>query len=253
MSWNPFRRGKARNDIALVTANFGGIDDLKPLPPHSGMDTFYYTDDASRSAASPQAAQTWTRVIVPDYPRHDFNPRLRGRYFKHQIHRLEEVREHRWLVWADSSLRFDDLGFVSERASALSRLPVHKRVLLVPHPDSSTISEEFQFIQREMDAGNPYLVQRYSSEKMPEQMDYFRSRGWNLDAPLWCGTFWMIENSETLRRTWDYWWDQNLRFGMMDQLSLPVILDARGIEPQALPVKLWKNPYFSWIAHREEM
>ena len=32
----------------------------------------------------------------------------------------------------------------------------------------------------------------------------------------------MIENNERLRRAWDDWWDQNLRFGLMDQLSLPV-------------------------------
>jgi hypothetical protein len=156
MSWNLFRRGQPTGPIALVTAMFGGIDDLKPLPEHSGIDAFYYTDDAGRSAASSHAAATWTRVIVPDYPRHDFNPRLRGRYFKHQIHRLDEVREHRWLVWADSTLRFDDLGFIAEKAAALSRLPARQRALVVPHPERNTISEEYQFIQGGIEAGNPY-------------------------------------------------------------------------------------------------
>jgi hypothetical protein len=88
---------------------------------------------------------------------------------------------------------------------------------------------------------------------MPEQMAYFRSRGWNLEAPLWCGTFWMIENSDVLRQAWDEWWDQNLRFGMMDQLSLPVVLAAHGIAPQLLPLNLWKNDYFTWCVHRREM
>jgi len=189
----------------------------------------------------------------PDYPRHDFNPRPRARYFKVQIHRLDEVREHRWLVWADSTLRFDDLGFVAQKAAALSRLPARQRALVVPHPERNTISEEFQFIQRGIEAGNRYLIQRYSTEKMPEQMAHFRSRGWNLEAPLWCGGFWMIENSDVLRRAWDDWWDQNLRFGMMDQLSLPVVLAAHGIAPQLLPVNVWKNDYFTWCVHRREM
>ncbi len=140
-----------------------------------------------------------------------------------------------------------------ERALALSRLPENKRILLVPHPDRSTISEEYRFIQREIEAGNAYLTERYAGEKMTEQMEDFRARGWNLDAALWCGTLWMIENSELLRRAWDDWWDQNLKFGMMDQLSLPVILEAHGIEPQSMPVNLWRNQYFSWIKHRKEM
>ena len=28
------------NDIALVTASFGGIDGIKPLPAHEGIDAF---------------------------------------------------------------------------------------------------------------------------------------------------------------------------------------------------------------------
>ena len=109
-------------------------------------------------------------MIVPNYPRHDFNPRLRGRYFKHQIHRLDEVRDHRWLVWADSSLQFHDLGFLADRDAQLARLAVRRRVLLVPHPDRQTISQEFQFIQDEINRGNTYLIPRYSTEKMREQM-----------------------------------------------------------------------------------
>jgi hypothetical protein len=84
-------------------------------------------------------------------------------------------------------------------------------------------------------------------------MEYFKSRGWNVEAPLFCGTVWMIENSEPPRRAWDAWWDQNLRFGMMDQLSLPVILEDHGIEPQQLKIDLWKNEYFTYVPHRREM
>jgi len=63
----------------------------------------------------------------------------------------------------------------------------------------------------------------------------------------------MMENAEPLRRAWDAWWDQNLRFGMMDQLSPPVILDDHGIEPNALRVNLWKNDHFTYVLHKKEM
>lgn len=254
MPWNPLSRRKPpTNEIALVTANFGGIDEVRPLPAHEGIDAFYYIDQPSADSASPEATRTWTRVIVPNYPRHDFNPRLKARYFKHQIHRLDEVREHRWLVWADSSLQFKDLRFLAERASALARLPIRKRLLLVPHPERATVSEEFEFIDGSIRGGNAYLALRYAEEKMPEQMKYFRDRGWNVHAKLWCCGIWMMENTQLFRRAWDAWWDQNLRFGMMDQLSLPVILENHYLEPQALAVNLWRNEHFEYMGHRKEI
>ncbi|MCP3138347.1 hypothetical protein [Pyxidicoccus xibeiensis] len=242
-------RRDSKKGLALVTANFGGLDVVKPLPPRFGIDAFYYTDEATRDATSVEARRTWTRILVPNYPRFDFSPRLRGRYFKHQIHRLDEVRGHRFLVWADASLALHDLDFLREGAKRLAKLPPHKRVLLVPHPDRRTIQEEFDFIESQMSKGDEYLRVRYAEEKMREQMEDFRARGWSLQSPLWCGTIWMMENSELLRSAWDDWWDQNLRFGMMDQLSLHPVLAHRGIEPQPLQINLWNNSHFSWVKH----
>ena len=88
---------------------------------------------------------------------------------------------------------------------------------------------------------------------MIEQINYFRGRGWDLAAPLWCGTIWLIENNELIARCWDSWWDQNLRYGMMDQLSLPVLLRYFGLEPQRLEFNLWKNEFFEWVSHRALM
>ena len=239
----------AHDGIALVTANFGGIDDIKPLPPHSGIDAFYYTDAETAASCSRDAASTWTRIIVPDYPRYDFNPRLRAKYFKIQIHRLCEVRRYRWLVWADGSVMFKRLDFWRQRADALARLPARRRILLVPHPERRTITEEFDYVEAEIRFGNEYMRSRYAQEKMPEQMAHFRRRGWDLNAKLWCGTTWMVENNDGVRRALDEWWDQNLRYGIMDQLSLPVALAEHGVEPQALDVHLWDNEYFKFIGH----
>jgi hypothetical protein len=237
------------NSIALVSANFGGIDEAKALPQHSGIDAFYYTD----KSIAPAVAKTWTRIINPNYPRYDFSPRLRAKYFKLQIHRLDEVRGHRWMVWSDSSLQIRDLRFLSEYAATLALLPAHQRVLLIPHPDRATVIEEFEFVSDSIAAGHAFLTTRYAHEKMAEQIEYFRARGWNLRARLWCGGFWMMENSEPVRRALDEWWDQNLRFGMMDQLSLPVALDIHGIEPQALAIDLRRNAYFEYLAHQKQM
>jgi len=243
----------AKAGIALVSANFGGIDAIKPFPPLPGVDAFFYTDADTLAAADPEVIPSWGRIIVPDYPRYDFGPRLRGRYFKHQIHRLPETESYRWLAWAASSLQFRDASFLLREADRLASLPPHQRLALVPHPDRNTIREEYEFILQQIANGgeySEYLRVRYAQEKMTEQMNFFAGRGWNLDAPLWCGTFWLIENNDPITRCWNSWWDQNLRYGMMDQLSLPVLIEAFGLEPQALQLHLWKNEFWEHVTHR---
>src|SRR5437868_10496819 len=96
------------NRIALVSANFGSFDTVKTLPPNGEIDSFYYCDEKTLLGSAEESVASWTKVVVPNYPRHDFTPRLRARYFKHQIHRLDEIRDHRWLAWSDSSIRFTE-------------------------------------------------------------------------------------------------------------------------------------------------
>jgi hypothetical protein len=247
------RPNREKSGLALVTANFGGIDTIKPFPTQPGIDTYYYTEADVLAGADRAAVASWGRMIVPDYPRYDFSPRLRGRYFKHQIHRLPETEPYRWLAWADSALQFRDPTFLLREAERLATLPPHQRLALVPHPDRHTIREEYEYITREIAQGNEYLRSRYAQEKMTEQMHFFAKRGWNLEAPLWCGTVWLIENNDSITRCWDDWWDQNLRYGMMDQLSLPVLLDHCGLEAQAMDFNLWNNFFFDWVTHRALM
>jgi hypothetical protein len=94
---------------------------------------------------------------------------------------------------------------------------------------------------------------RYADEKLAEQMRHFQQRGWRLDARLWCGTVWMIENSAAVHACFNDWWDQNLRYGLMDQLSLPMVLAQHGLLPQPLELNLWRNAYFAYVAHQKLM
>jgi hypothetical protein len=242
------------SDIALVTANFDGIDEVKALPFHEGIDTYFYTDEKTRKRASRVVVESWTQVVVPDYPRHDFRARLRSRYFKHQIHRLDEVQKYAWLVWADSTLQFHETAFIVEQVARLRQLPPSSRVLVVPHPERRTVRDEYEFIHGNILKGNKYLRTRYGAEKMTEQMEHFRARGWDVDAPgLWCGGFWIVENSELFKHCWDDWWDQNLCYGMMDQLSLPVVLRQHGCVAQPFDVSIWDNRHFTHVAHRRSL
>jgi hypothetical protein len=239
--------------IALVTANFGGIDGMKPISKtNPRVQGFYYTDQATASTASEKAKEGWGHIIVPDYPRHDFNDRLRARYFKHQIHRLDEVQRYRWLAWVDSSVWIKDADFLAGWADVLDGLPPQHRCMVIPHNARSTVQQEFEFIQGEIDKGETYQIVRYGNEKMKEQMNWFKKMGLDTNAPLFVGTIWMVENSPLMQEALNTWWDQNLRFGMMDQLSFSLVFDHYGIIPSQFNVEVWDTRYWVVAMHKSK-
>jgi len=102
-----------KNEMALISASFGMVDEIKPLPALNELDAYLFTDKEGYDRIPENVRNTWTRIIVPDFPRQDFSPRLRARYFKHQIQRLEISDKYKYLIWADCSLKFLNLEFIT--------------------------------------------------------------------------------------------------------------------------------------------
>jgi hypothetical protein len=255
-SWRPLRPWLAKfarifspiTDIGLITANFGGIDTIKPLPPRPGIDAFYYTDAETAAVTSRAIINTWKAVIVSDRET-QLNARLRAKYFKQQIQRLPEAKPFRWLVWADSSFLFKKLDFIKDIVEKLEHLPPHDRLMLVPHPHRQTVRQEIDFVLSQMEQGNEYLRVRYGQAKTTEAIEHLESRGFSLQDRLWCGGFWIIENNSIISQAWDAWWAYTCRYGTQDQYFLPAAMTEFGLRPQALNVNIFTNQHFDVVQH----
>ena len=222
-------------EIALVTANMGGIDPPFPLPEASGVASFYYTD---RPGPAPMG---WTKVPVsaPE------NPRLASKFFKCQIHRLPETARCAWLAWADASFQFHSLAFLPDWAPVIEE----DRALFVPHPDRATVAEEYDYVLRQIAAGNPYLSARYTPGPLERERARFGSR-YDLSAlPLLSGGMWMLRRGERSDAFLDAWWACVNEFSVFDQAAIPPLLADHGIRPFRLGVNLYKNPHFTRVSH----
>ena len=238
----------SKSEIGLITANFGGIDTIKPLPPRHGIDTLYYADAEIAAAADAAITKTWTAIIVSDLEA-QLNARLRSRYFKHQIHRLPEAGSFRWLVWADSSFVFKELDFVKNLVAKLEPLAPRERLILVPHPERNTVKQEIDFVLEQIELGNEYLRVRYGADHTNEAIKYLTARGFSLEDKLWCGGFWIIENNSIINQAWDSWWDYTFRYGTQDQYFLPAVMTEYGLRPQTLNVNIFANEHFEIVQH----
>ena len=132
------------------------VDEIKQLPALNGLDAYLFTDKEGLERIPKKVRNTWTRIIVPDFPRRDFSARLTARYFKHQIQRLEISDKYKYLMWADCSLKFRDLKFITSEVKKLKKLKARDRVMMVPHPERKTVYEEYKYITEEIKTGNDY-------------------------------------------------------------------------------------------------
>jgi len=225
-------------EIALVTANIGGMDPVFSLPPHPGIDAFYYAD------LMQEAALGWTRIFVADGgPR-----RLLSKRMKCQIHRLEEVRSYRWMAWTDASFEFRSLEFLPDWARAAEAQGAD--AVFVPHPHRKTVAEEYAYILRLLDEGNEYLTVRYPPEPLRRERAHFAERHDLSALPMWCGGLWMVANGPRVHGFLDAWWQTVNEYSALDQAAISPLLVEHDIKAISADVDIYESPNWKRHAHR---
>ena len=148
---------------------------------------------------------------------------------------------------------FRDTSFLPASIERLQRLPPKSRVMLRPHPKRPTVRSEYDHMMQAMRNGHEYLRARYMGEKMEVQMAFYEAQGWNTAARLWSGGLWLIENNAAIRECWNSWWDHIIQFSIQDQLSLPIVLESHGLDPQEFPFRHSGDSYFERIPHSKDI
>lgn len=208
--------------IAIYTTIFDSYDTLKPIPQQdTAADLFVITDNPDLKM------EGWT-TLTPSFPRKDLHPRLRAKYFKMMPWELEELKAYPVTIYIDASIRITSSGFVSTCLKNLS-----SDMLLFKHPDRQCIYDEAQ--------ASVGLI-KYHFEPIQEQVDFYQ-RFHPRQAGLYACGILIRRNTERLRQVMGDWWMENIKFSYQDQLSLPVVLRARGITPSVFQENQYKNSF----------
>jgi hypothetical protein len=232
------------NKIAFISGNFGNVDNTKPLPRHDGIDSILFTDRVRMLGTRSADLRTWGNMIVnPVAGQHD-EPWMRSRFFKQQWHKLPEMDGYEFVVWADSSLQFNDMEFITEFCEAM---PEGEHALFVPHPDRTTVEEEYEHVSCMIANGDPYLSERYNVTDMGMQLLSLETAGMNCaDTRLWCAGFYIVRNTPLIHKCFDLWWHYTQMYGRMDQLSLSAAFEFNGVHITPINVNIYRNQWWSW-------
>jgi hypothetical protein len=217
---------------AIYTAIFGGHDDLKPQPACPGVDFVCFTDDEELESSQ------WR--VVPSEPRYE-QPRLSAKWFRMHPHVV--LPEYRFTIWIDGSFTvkrdgFADrvLGCLGESGFALPRHPVRDNLL-----DEAEVS---------------LAMEKYHGQPIREQVEHYRAEGLDPHVGLWMTGLLVRDNAnERTRRADEMWMEENLRWTLQDQISLPYVFWKLGVEPDEIPLtgNPGNNDLFVVGRHRSEL
>lgn len=187
-------------NIALITANIGGIDEIHaPVKQKEDYELFYVTENT-----------------LP-FPLPNFNNRMKGKYFKTQPHTF---LDHDIFIWLDSSVEIIDGTFITW---VLEKLKSHEFVCSL-HPDRNNVYDEIDHIIASMKKGNKYLLDRYAKQPFQQEKEFYLGEEMPKDYPLYNGWFYATRNNNRMNKIFDQWWELILRYTNFDQTQLAYVL-----------------------------
>jgi hypothetical protein len=200
----------------LVTANIGGID--SPRSPIHNM--FQYSDFPSK---------------LPS--------RLQSKYYKMCTHWLHP--EYEAYVWIDSSFEVRE-GLIEWMIEQMGDADC----AFFNHLHRNSIVDECNFVEHQLESGNPYLVARYTGQPMSAQVKSYLDSGFNPGFGLFGGGLFIRKNTPKVNHAFDHWYIENTKWTIQDQLSLPYILWKHDLKFKVIDKNLlYLGPFHRFINH----
>lgn len=216
--------------IALITAVFGDIDEVKEVPVQADAHykRFVFTEKNS------------------PFPFPNLPDRLRAKYFRCQSHRIDELKEYDMHCWLDGRIQVKSEFMLRDFAHRI----MGSDIGLGAHQDRNCIYDEVDFI---VNSQSEYLISRYANQPLKQEVDFYRAKGHPTHAGLYSTGIFMRWNNTRVNPMFDEWWDCCLTWSYFDQTALPYVL--RKNKAMIADLKyghVVSNEYFELGKHKEK-
>ena len=211
--------------LAAICAIYGGYDLIPPVP--DGFDDCVLVTDAPVRTG-------WRNVVVPSGER----PILAAKLPKFLP---DDFTDCEASVWMDGSAHIRDGRF----AALVRQILVEDELVLWEHPeDRDCLYQE---------AAHCYSWSRYAGEPLREQVAAYREAGMPEHFGLWAAGCIARRHTPAMRALGEAWLEENRRWSIQDQISLPYLLWRSGIRPGSFGVDQLENDLVDWMPHAGEI
>ena len=199
-------------DAAIVTAVYGGYDEVKPTLPQTVLDVEWVlvTDDPGL----PDGHLGW-RVVYE--PRPGLHPCRAAKYPKFCPWEYTDAPQS---VWIDGSVR------VQAAAFAVQALGLADPIAQFQHPERDCILEE---------AAVSEALPKYAHEPVMAQAQAYLDDGHPLRWGMWATTVIARQHTPAVEELGHWWLAEMRAWSFQDQISQPHVLRQLGLWPSVLP------------------
>jgi O-antigen biosynthesis protein len=212
----------------LITAIFGGYDNLKPLPDGHGFDkAFCFTDNRDL------VSEGWEVIYVLS----NEHPRLAAKRPKLVPFNFISTDV---AVWLDGSFQIIDNGFKDFCLDSLG----DKDFILWDHPENrNCLYQEAVYCQD---------WPKYRDYPIRKQTDFYRSEGMPENFGLYAAGTIVWANNDSAKRFGKAWLTENEEWSIQDQISYPYLLWKLQPAAGTFPLGEFTNPYLRYHQHVRE-
>ena len=211
--------------LAAICAVYGGYDLIPPVP--DGFDDCVLVTDVPVRTG-------WRNVVVPS----DAHPRLAAK-----VPRClpDDFTSCEASVWMDGSAHIRDGRFA---ALVRERLLTDELVLWAHPEDRDCLYQE---------AAHCWDWPKYATEPLREQVAAYRAEGMPEHFGLWATGCVARRHTPAMRALGEAWLEENRRWSIQDQVSLPYLLWRSGIRPGSFGVDQLDNDLVDWVPHADQV
>lgn len=213
--------------IKIVSANFGMENNIDCIDmPQQVGELFYY--------------KTYN-YNDNNYPLRDksLSPRLKGKIPK----MLEWIHDDAdYYIWLDSPFEIISDKFIQNTLNAIG----DNDLCLCKHNSvRSSIREELEYMKKEMQSNNGYLISRYSGEDMDKQVSIYLEDKSFTDNNLFEMGFFIYSKKLVENKNYNLmtdWFLHNSLYSIQDQLSIPYLLHKHNVKYTTFDFNVFSNP-----------
>jgi hypothetical protein len=219
-----------KKKVCIVTADFGNhIKNFNPIIPKQNEDLYeviikIYDDN-----------NTTSRI-------NSLHPRTKGKIPK-MLEWMET--ESDYYIWIDSKFKVKSENFVNDIINYLGDY----EICLFEHPNRDSIKKEGDFVLSGIINNDEYLIDRYSGEKIKEQIDFYLNDKDFVDQNLFSLGFFVFSKKLIINKDYNLmtdWFFHNCYWSIQDQLSLPYLLQKHKTKYKTFNFNIFFNNYIEY-------
>jgi len=153
--------------------------------------------------------------------------------------------ESDYYIWIDSKFKVKSENFVNDIINYLGDY----EICLFEHPDRDSIKKEGDFVLSGIINNDEYLIDRYSGEKIKEQIDFYLNDKDFVDQNLFSLGFFVFSKKLIINKDYNLmtdWFFHNCYWSIQDQLSLPYLLQKHKTKYKTFNFNIFFNNYIEY-------